>query len=199
MANKLFLHNTDYDVAAGTKNASPTQGSVKVASDASATVTGPTAGVSILKGGVAIDWLSPPLQAVTIAGTVTFNFWGLESALTANVGFDCRVLWADSDGVFIATIVASEHGVELGTSAAVKNWTAAPTSRALRNGDRIRIQLLGNDAGGTMASGKTFTLDYDGPTGADGDSYVQFTETIVLMQFGSALNIRQAVTRAANW
>src|SRR6185503_16984976 len=45
-------------------------------------------------------------------------------------------------------------------------------------GDRIGVIVYGAPIG-TTASGFTFSLGYDGATGAaDGDSWVQFTETI---------------------
>jgi hypothetical protein len=179
MATKLFLRATASDISGSGKFlASLSQGSAKVASDATATATGPTAGVQVQKGAVNAVWFSNPLNAKTIAGTITFNLWGFESAAQANTGFDVLVERCDQAGNVLSTILRSERGTELATAAAVNNWTGAPTSTALSAGDRIKITVFGNDAGGTMASGRTFTLDYGAGTGVDGDSYVQVNEAV---------------------
>lgn len=181
MATKLFLRDSASDVTVGSgtkKGLLLQQGSAKVASDATATVNGPTAGVQVQKSAANLVWFSNPLQAVTISGNITFNLWGLESAIQANTGFDVLVERCDSSGNVISTILRSERGTELGTSASANNWSAAPTSTTLSLGDRIKVTVFGNDAGGTMASSRTFTLDYGAGTGVDGDSYVSFTETI---------------------
>lgn len=143
------------------------------------TVAGTTLGVEI--AGLR-EWISEPLAAdVTISGTVTFNLWGLESSMSANVGFQVVVERLDHLGAVISTVVDSERGVELGTATSVHNWTAAPTSTSFQKGDRLRVRVAGNDVG-TMASGFTFTFDYDSPTaGVTGDSYVSFTETFAFM------------------
>jgi hypothetical protein len=174
--------SAEVTVGAGTRRLLSTQqGAAKVASDATATVAGPTTGVQAKRSSNAISWFSPSLVGLTISGTVTFNLWGLESNLAANCGFDVLVERVNAAGTVQSTIVRSEHGTELGTTAAVKNWTAAPTSTTLNNGDRIKVTVFANDAGGNMASGQTFTFDYGAGTGVDGDSFVQFTEALVAL------------------
>lgn len=142
------------------------------------TVAGTTLGVEIA-GTFPFQWVSPPIdQDVTISGTITFNLWMSESSMSANVGPQVVIERIDSTGAVVSTVVNSEKGTELPTTIAAQNWTAAPTSTNFKKGDRIRIRVAGNDGGGTMASGFTFTLDYGHSVGgADGDSYVQFTET----------------------
>lgn len=149
------------------------------------TVAGPTSGIGTWftnSSGTPMVFVSPPLAAaVTIAGTITYNFWGVESAMTANAGFQGVVKRITSTGAIGATVSNSERGTEMSSSGAtVNNWTdAAPTSTAFSIGDRIMVMVCINDAGGTMNSGATVTLDVDGPTtGSDGDSYVQFTEAL---------------------
>ena len=124
-------------------------------------------------------FLSVPLSAdFTISGTITFNIWGSETSNMANCGFKVYVYRYDSNLVR-TLIVASARGVEMATSNAVNNWTAAPTSTACKKGDRIQIYFSVVDAGGTMASGFTATQRFNGPTGgADGDTWVQFTEDL---------------------
>lgn len=151
-----------------------------LATQTAGTVAGPVSGRGL-------GWfISPPLAAaVTISGTITYNLWGLESAMAANTGFQGVIKRVDNTGAVGGTNVSNkEFGTELATTtAAVNNWTdAAPTSTAFSIGDRILLAVCINDAGGTMGSGATITLDLDGATGgADGDSWVQFNEAISFM------------------
>lgn len=123
-------------------------------------------------------WISEPLDAdVTISGTITFNAWGLESSMSANFGLACRVHRLDNLGVLVSQIIDSPRNVELGTSAAVQNWTGSPTSTAMQKGDRLMVVYCFDEVG-TGASGFTATFNYDGPTAAaNGDTYITFTET----------------------
>lgn len=159
-----------------------------VNNQATSTVAGATNGVEV---GNNIEWISEPLAAdVTIAGSITFNLRMLESAMAANVGAQCVIERLDHLGAIISTVIDSEQGVELGTAEAAQNWSASPTSTAFNKGDRIRVRVAGNDAGGTMASGNTFTFSYDGTTAAaSGDSYVTFTETFSFMTASPAGSI----------
>lgn len=143
-------------------------------------VAGPTAGIEFQynNGGTAVEMISPPLSAdVTISGTITFNVWGTEGAMTTNAGPQIRIDRLDSQLGIASTIVDSEAALEFGTTAAAINWTATPTSTAMKKGDRFRIVVLANDAGGTMGASSQLRLDTNGPAAADGDSYVSFTET----------------------
>jgi hypothetical protein len=119
------------------------------------------------------------VNAVTISGTITANVWMSESNMSANVGATCSVDRYSSAGSFISGVASAAKSIELPvTTRAAQNWTITPTSRTFSDGDLLVIQIQGA-AVGTMASGFTFDLGYDGATGAaDGDSWVQFTETI---------------------
>lgn len=192
MATKVFLRDSTSEVTVGSetkKVATLIQGSALVSTDATATVGGPTSGIQLKKNTVLVTWYSNPLRAITISGTITFNLWALESASQANTGLDVLVEHCDQNGNVLSTIVRSEQGTELGTSATARNWTANPTSTALNEGDRIKITVFGNDAGGNMGSARTFTMNYGAGTGVNGDSYIQFTETlnigVVANQLGS--------------
>lgn len=182
MATKFYLRDTNSDVNPGAeleKLASLTAGT-NVAECVTNTVAGPTAGVQCTRtvGGTIVTWLTNPLDAVTISGNITFNFWMSESFMAANVGAQGKVERANNSGVVLSTIVDSEKGTELTGSLAVQNWTAAPTSTALSAGDRLKITVFGNDAGGNMGNGQTFSLDFDFDVASSADSWVQFTETI---------------------
>ena len=139
-------------------------------------------------------FLSRPLQAVTISGTITFNLYGYEEQMTANAGLRVVVDRCDGSGNFISQIVASNKGTELGTgSTAVQNWTASPTSTTLAAGDRIRVTVYTVDAGGTMAASGTVHVTIGGTTtGAGGnDTWVQFTEnfTEILGNFTDTVSL----------
>jgi hypothetical protein len=149
------------------------------------TVAGPTSGVQVTET-VAADeelaWFTPPLSAITISGTVTFNVWMAENNMSANVCARVRVERCDRYGAVISTIVNAQNGTtEIPvTTRSAQNWTATPTSTTLADGDRLKITVWGDDAASNMGSGFTFTLGYNGATGAaDGDSYVTFAETLV--------------------
>lgn len=153
-------------------------------SDNITTGAGPTNGFEVWDDGSIgpIEWISEPLdQDITISGTITHNLWAHESAMTVNAGMQVVIERLDSQGGIISTVSNSEQGTELGTTnppTSARNWTnAAPTSTAFLKGDRIRIRVAANDAGGTIAAG-TVTFWFDGPTsGENGDSYITFTET----------------------
>lgn len=129
-------------------------------------------------------WFSAPLSAgVTISGTITPNIWGYESNNACNCGFRYEVLrWDVQRGGIVSSLGIStgDATTEWGTSAQVRTApTLTPTSTAFNIGDRIVIVMYNDDASGvTEASGRSWTLDYNGATGVDGDSYLTFTETI---------------------
>ncbi len=200
MATQLFLLDTVADTHLGTNNNNliPTavgwtsralgtaRGSGVVASTATATVTGTTLGVVVQVGGVAAEWISPPVSAdVTISGTITCNIWAAESDMNANVAINAVVdviranATATANSNTIDQIVKTARVTEVAiTTRAVNNFTATPTSTTVNRGDRIRVRLFGDDVG-TMATAFTFNASYNGTTAAaDGDTYVTFTENI---------------------
>lgn len=183
MATKLYATNNASDVNPGAEDeraSSLTQPTTGTSTATVTTVLGATAGIQLQRAGTAVCWMSPPLAAVVISGTVTFNICGLESNMSANSGFQVLVERCDTKGVVISTICNSEFGTELGTSASANSWTVAPTSRTLVDGDRIKFTILANDAGGTMAASFTVTANYNGNTAGTNDTWVQFNETVIL-------------------
>lgn len=142
------------------------------------TVTGPTSGVQV--SATARSWWYR-VNAVTISGTITKNLWGAESNMSANVGFQVIVDRCDGSGTFVSTVHNSEKGTELPvTTPAVQNWnTGSVTSTNFADGDHIRVRIYGNDGGGTMATGHTWsTVTADPDDGVNGYSWIEFTETI---------------------
>ena len=157
-----------------------------VVTESTTTAAGPTAGRPVGFDARGLGFISLPLAAdVTIAGTITFNIRFSESDMMANVGPQVIVqviranVLGTNDSNTTETIVDSEHGTETGTAETTHNWTASPTSTVVNRGDRLKIIVLGNDAGGNMASGFSFTFYYSAASGgASGDSFVTFTEDI---------------------
>lgn len=159
-----------------------TRGAAAATGGRVSTPAGPTAGLicgatpSLLN---AIAWLSFRVNAFTLSGSITANLRMSENAMANNIGAQLVVERRDLNGAIISVVANSEKGTELGTNEAAQNWAITPTSTAFADGDRISISVCFNDAGGTMAAGATCNLWWDGPTsGASGDSYVTFTETI---------------------
>ena len=150
------------------------------------TVAGPNAGIECTNGlgDLPCNFTTPGLSApVTISGTVTLNIWASESAAGANTAINVLLERIGPDFKPISTILKTTRVTELGTSSALANFTDTPTSTDLDKGDRIRITVFGDDAG-TMAAGFTFSANIGSNVaneGADGDSWVQFTEDLTFM------------------
>lgn len=155
--------------------AGPSTGNTAVVS----TVSGPTNGLEIQGTGGPREWISEPLAAdVTISGSITFNLVMSESSMSANAGAQCIIERLNSLGDIVSTVINSEKGTELPTSAAAQNWSGTPTSTNFLRGDRIRIRVLANDAGGTMATGFSVSFSFNATAGSANDSWVEFTENL---------------------
>ncbi len=164
--------------------------------DVTNSITGPVSGqywpsattghiITLTAGGTKGAWISAPLSAgVTISGTITPNLWGLESNANCNCGARYEVLrWSVATGGIVSSLgISTDGGVtEWATSVAVRTSpTLTPTSTAFLAGDRIVIIIYNDDGNGvTEGSGRTWRFDYHGATpGADGDTYLGFTESI---------------------
>ncbi len=148
-------------------------------------VTGPTTGLEIdYNTGIRFHWLSPPLaEDITISGSITFNIWAYESVMAANATIGAVVdRIRGSDGSVVSTVVTSIFGSELGTASAAKNWSATPTSTNFLKGDRIRVRLYADDyTGGTMDVGIVTANWAAASSGAQGDSYITFTENFAFI------------------
>jgi len=150
-------------------------GSVNIVTN---TVAGPTNGVEISSTNP-LEFISDPLAAaITISGTITVNLWSLESSMTANVTYNVVIDKIAAVDGSLTRIATSSQTTETGTTAAAMNFTVTPTSTAMARGDRIRVRVISDDGGGNQASGFTGTFYYDGISGAQGESYVTFTENL---------------------
>lgn len=139
---------------------------------------GPVNGLEPSPGVGWVDYISAPLSAdVTISGSITSNICGYESHMNGNAGPRVTIERINSEGTYASTVLNDADGVEWDTSESAHNWPQTPTSTNFLRGDRIRIRLSHDDAGGTMAP-HTFTFVIDGTSGGgSGDTYVTFTET----------------------
>lgn len=155
--------------------------------------------VETTSGGDAIQWVSPPLaHDVTISGTITFNLWWAESAMTQNAGAGCIVKRIrGSDGTVQGTVVRSAKGTEMPlTTPTAQNWTAGATSTSFLKGDRIAIVPAATNVG-TMGAG-TASFYYAGTTdGNTGDSYVTFAEDIAFITTDPGTDPTQAAGGAS--
>lgn len=156
----------------------------------------------------ALVFISAPVNAFTLAGTITVNARAAESAAQANYGIGASIHYeADENGSTpgdwggaSAALGVGQNTTELGTSEAARSISITPTSTDLPQGARLILVLVWCSAGGTSTSGRTATAFYNGASGATGDCFVTFTETITLATTPRpALNLRQAVQRASNY
>ena len=198
-ATKVFLHDATAAIQQSPdivfRLANSTQGSTKVTTTTNS-IAGPVSGqywpsattshiVTKTAGGTKTIWISAPLSSgVTISGTITPNLWGKESNSNCNCTARYEVLrWSVATGGIVSSLgISTDGGVtEWGTTVAVRTTpTLTPTSTAFVAGDRIVIIIYNDDGNGvTEGNGRTWTLDYHGATpGADGDTYLSFTESI---------------------
>jgi len=151
------------------------------------TQDGPTAGNEIFSpvygSNYPVLFISPPLAAdVRIYQSITFNVWAMEGSMSCNAATNCRVMRIDGATGAVTQILKTARTTELGTTdppPAASNWSGTPTDTTFNRGDRIvAVQFL--DDAGTMSYQAVNNWHYvDGATGgANGDSYLTFTETL---------------------
>ena len=150
---------------------------------ATTTVAGPTNGLEAERtAGNPMCFYSPPLAAdATISGSIIWNLWAFEAAMTANVAINGQIEVVDGATGAITLIDKTARTTEVGTAAAVNNFAETPAAGvAVKRGDRLRVRIFGDDSiDGNMLAGSTFSVVLDGPTaGASGDSYLTLTENL---------------------
>lgn len=117
---------------------------------------------------------------VTVSGSIVFNLWASESSMSANAAINCLIWLVDAQTGLATEVHRTNRTTELGTSMAVANFSESPTSFTVHKGDTLLFMVFVKDSSGpSMNAGFTVTFDYNGTTAdADGDSYVEFTESI---------------------
>jgi hypothetical protein len=144
-------------------------------------VAGPTVGIELST--VPVEFISLPLAAdVTIAGSITVNYWGRES-VDANAVIGVVVDSVDCTSALKAQIAKGASTTELAIltgSYAVSNYTLTPTSTLVRKGERLRVRFYMDDhSSGNMIAAATIAAAYAGAAaGVSGDTYLTFAETI---------------------
>lgn len=185
MPTTLYLRNEGPPILGGASTGrrllDDVRGLAVVSKVTTTTLSGTNIQVTDGAGGTALAWYSDPLQPVTIAGTITVNLHGLESATTVNAGFGIVLERTKSDGNASSTIIAETTVpaviTELGATDTLITGTFTPTLTALKAGERIKLTVKIRNVG-TMAAG-TATLSIGAPTGGGaGDSFITFTETV---------------------
>lgn len=180
MATKLFLRSTQNNgIGATYFDMAATAGS----STATAVVNSAASGTEIqwtqTAGGAAIQFVSgrAPSGGFTLT-TTDISIWAHESNAQANCGGRYRVFKRTAAGV--ETEIGGgpfNDGVEFGTAAAEMLWAGNVTDTAFAENDRILLKLYITNVG-TMGSGRTCTLTYNGANAATGDSFFNIAETV---------------------
>src|SRR5258706_2677199 len=186
MSTKLMLRNTQRnDIGAAYFDMITAAGSSLTTGVVNTTSGGTEIQWTQTAGGTLIQCVSGevPSGGFTLSGLMTFNIWALESNNLANCGARVRVYKRTLAG--IETEVTGgpwDKGAEFGTAAAVQNWTGTPTiGVAFLAGDRLLVKYFITNIG-TMGSGRTCTIDFNGGTGgSDVGSYLQINETIAFL------------------
>lgn len=117
----------------------------------------------------------PLSSAVTISGTISFDIWAYESNMSANAYLTALVWVVRPDGTS-SLICNSTFGTELGTTSALKSWSATATSTNCYPGDVLHLALF--ISGSSQAAGYQVTIGSDGPDGGTYGSKITFTETL---------------------
>lgn len=181
MTTQLFLRTLASDLnTSGELALWPNRGPFSNTVVTNSAASGTDIQVTFTAGGTAIAFMSLPMQAVTVSGSVTVNVRGLTNSTLSNTCAGIKIEHCDTNGNVLGTMVADQNvtGVKYTTSDAAYNASFTPTSASLSNGDRIKVTVLVKNVG-TMTSGHTATNSLDGPTsGLAGDSFVTFTETL---------------------
>ena len=134
-----------------------------------------------------VAWYTEPLNAVTIAGTVTCSMWDREAAIATNARPCIVIERCGGDGTFISTVMpaiddgAGEMVTTAGGAADTVTLAAATVvDTTLVTGDRLRISLWMTSTALATATTHYAQFYVNGPTGSAGSSQLAFTETITV-------------------
>jgi hypothetical protein len=186
-----YLTDADETINPGSateKVASKTRGGGSV-NAVTNTAAGPTAGIQVTAsaGGSAIEWYTPPLEAVTLGGKAQFAVRVFESNLAANASLRAEVAVANGDGsgavvwgsACIQPGFATDNG-ELSTADETRTAYPSGDDLAVTAGKRLRFRLYVDDnSSQALVTGQTVTVSYNGTTAAAaGDTYVVLPITV---------------------
>src|SRR4029077_4725445 len=121
------------------------------------TAAGPTAGIQITAsaGGTALEWYTPPLEAVTIGGMATLNVRASESNASANSSLSCEIAIVATDGSgasawakgYLKADPANGERGEISTPDPLASSFLAGPDTAVSAGQRLRFRLFVDDCG----------------------------------------------------
>lgn len=153
------------------------------------TVTGPaTVPIQRVVGSAVFNkgWVTDPLNGPALSnGLWVLHCWASVDNAAANVGIAVSI--SKYGGSPIVSATSSALGT---TTADVALTSGAATPQNLVEGDRLLITLSLTDVGGTMVTGHTVTVSYNGLfSRAEGDTWVQAPDdfTVVGSQDGAAI------------
>jgi hypothetical protein len=200
VATKLFLKNTTTNgiTVAGTNTydmdiTAPASADTCVVNT---TASGTEIQFTKTAGGNVVQWVSGrvPAGGFTLTNTdISIN--ALENNMSANIGGRYRVFKITKAGV--VTELASgpfDDGVEFGTVDGVMTWTGDVTDTAFAEDDRVLLRLYITNVG-TMATGFTGTLQFNGASAGTSDCFFDLNENVTFKTNQS----RYYVGGAANW
>lgn len=155
------------------------------ANGSSVGVWGDNGNTTVLATGAGANWpsariifVTEPLNAFTLAGSITINIRALENNAMANYVVGCQILKVAASGGAQSHIAFANLASELGTTEAVRSLSVTPSSTSILDGERL-VLAIGYAGIGGSASGFTATGFYNGTSGgASGDTFITFTETI---------------------
>lgn len=138
---------------------------------------------TLTSGGSVTAWITEALEAQTISGTTTFNFWALESQVQLDAYASVELFKLPRGSTTETSIFGPvRDDVEIGAASSALNWSGTLASTSFNKGDRIVIKALCAGAPSVTNGGagsRTATLFYDGATAdAEGDSWVDFPDLI---------------------
>lgn len=203
MATKLFLRNTQLNgIGATYFDLLTTAGAAEDTATVATTASGTE--IQFTKNAAVINFISgrAPSGGFTLT-TTDISIWAQESNMNANCGGRFRVFKRASGGT--ETEIGGgpfDDGVEFpfGGTPVEHLWIGNVTDTAFAEDDRILLKVYITAAGGTMASGHTCTLHFNGADGAQGDSFFNIAETVAFKSDAPATTFvnRESMGRGMN-
>jgi hypothetical protein len=131
-------------------------------------------------GGIVVDWLTKPLEAVTLAGAVLVNARWLESNVAGDLAWACEIAICNGDGLSPVVWALNSFPAEMTASEVAYQFYLSGDDTSVTQGQRLRIRFFLDDPTYfPMVSPYTGTLYYAGTSGgASGDTYLTFTQTL---------------------
>jgi len=177
------------------------------------TAAGPTAPRQLQYAGANVEWYTPPIEAMTLSGPVLVNARAWEPNSSANSSIRCEIAVTAGDGTAASvwgmggggSTSVSAASCELYTTEESIQFLVAGDDTSISAGQRIRIRFFSDDAYGStlaMAAGYSTSLAYGGSSGASGDTYLTFSQSVVFTAetvTPTPFSLNAIVTNAWGW